>query len=300
MDFVHHSLKKTSEEIQQYSFSMQKVIGSQDSGIVDAVDSFQRADNDVTNGRLLMEQLCMNSDEERQQELITDILTELSNHNARTMERRKAMTTLKYMTRDGTFTLWDEHFKAILLILLETLGDNDPEIRAMALRVMGEICLSQAPRFCGYAELTILRVVDAHGDDDKEVVRAAEECAAILANHLPPPLCLRILNPIVKSDEPKGSLAAIKMVTKALEKMSPTEVEAVLPDIIPLVIKAYEHPTQSVIRKASVVCLVAFHQVVGIDKLDPYLLSLPNNKLKLLNLYIKRAETNSASPTSQI
>lgn len=57
----------------------------------------------------------------------------------RTMERRKAMTTLKYMTRDGTFTLWDEHFKAILLILLETLGDNDPEIRSMALRVMGEI-----------------------------------------------------------------------------------------------------------------------------------------------------------------
>lgn len=55
------------------------------------------------------------------------------------MERRKAMSTLKYMTRDGTFTLWDEHFKAILLILLETLGDNDPEIRSAALRVLAEI-----------------------------------------------------------------------------------------------------------------------------------------------------------------
>lgn len=105
------------------------------------------------------------------------------------------------------------------------------------LKIYFYFSLSQAPRFRGYAELTILRVVEAHRDDDKEVVRAAEECAAILANHLPPPLCLRILNPIIKSDEPKGSLAAIKMVTKALEKMSPTEVEAVLPDIIPLVIK---------------------------------------------------------------
>lgn len=42
LDYVHDSLKRTSEEIQQYSFSgLQKVIGSQDSGIVDAVDGFQ-------------------------------------------------------------------------------------------------------------------------------------------------------------------------------------------------------------------------------------------------------------------
>lgn len=49
------------------------------------------------------------------------------------------MAVLKYMTRDGTFTLWEEHFKTILLILLETLGDDDGEIRSLALRVLREI-----------------------------------------------------------------------------------------------------------------------------------------------------------------
>lgn len=51
------------------------------------------------------------------------------------------MATLKLMARDGSFTLWDEHFKSILLILLETLGDKVPEIRATALRVLKEIWL---------------------------------------------------------------------------------------------------------------------------------------------------------------
>lgn len=42
MDFVHHSLKKTSEEIQNYTFSgVDRANGSQDSGIVDFVDGIQ-------------------------------------------------------------------------------------------------------------------------------------------------------------------------------------------------------------------------------------------------------------------
>lgn len=49
------------------------------------------------------------------------------------------MATLKHMARDGSFTLWDEHFKTILLLLIETLGDSDFEIRSQALRVLKEI-----------------------------------------------------------------------------------------------------------------------------------------------------------------
>jgi len=239
--------------------------------------------------------------EKSQQEIITEILAELSNRNIRSMERHKALRTLMSMIRDGKITLWDENFKAILCILLETLGDNDPELRSMALRVIGEMCLSQAPRFHEYAEMTILKVVNAHRDNDRDVAWYAVECATILASHLPTLLCLGILHPILKSDESKDTLVAIKMVTKALEKISPTEVEAVLPDIIPMVVKAFEHPSKSETRKASVDCLVLFHQLVGIEKLGPYLSTLPNTKLKLLDLYIiKRAEKNSASPMSQM
>jgi CLIP-associating protein 1/2 len=44
-------------------------------------------------------------------------------------ERDEAMKQLIKLTREGTFGLWDEHFKTILLILLETLGDIDVSVK---------------------------------------------------------------------------------------------------------------------------------------------------------------------------
>ena len=40
-------------------------------------------------------------------------------------ERKSAMLSLIKLTREGMFGLWDDHFNTILLILLETLGDDD-------------------------------------------------------------------------------------------------------------------------------------------------------------------------------
>ena len=42
-------------------------------------------------------------------------------------------------------------------------------------------------------------------------------------------------------------------------------------------------------RKASVFCIVSLHQLAG-EELQPHLESLTGSKLKLLNLYIKRAQ----------
>jgi len=54
---------------------------------------------------------------------------------------------------------------------------------------------------------------------------------------------------------------------------------------------------ESSVRKASVFCMVALHQLVG-ENLQSHLSSLNGSKLKLLNLYIKRAQAQStpASP----
>ena len=53
-------------------------------------------------------------------------------------------------------------------------------------------------------------------------------------------------------------------------------------------------------RKASVFCIVALHQLVGEDALQPHLEVLNGSKMKLLSLYIKRAQaqSNAASPRS--
>ena len=40
-------------------------------------------------------------------------------------ERKNAMLMLIRITREGNSDVWEEHFKTILLLLLETLGDND-------------------------------------------------------------------------------------------------------------------------------------------------------------------------------
>ena len=52
--------------------------------------------------------------------------------------------------------------------------------------------------------------------------------------------------------------------------------------------QAYDN-VESSMRKASVFCIVSLHQLAGED-LQPHLESLTGSKLKLLNLYIKRAQ----------
>lgn len=58
-------------------------------------------------------------------DLVADLLKELSNHNERVEERKGALVELLKITREDSLAVWDEHFKTILLLLLETLGDKD-------------------------------------------------------------------------------------------------------------------------------------------------------------------------------
>jgi len=58
-------------------------------------------------------------------DLVADLLKELSNHNERVEERKGALLELLKITREDSLGVWEEHFKTILLLLLETLGDKD-------------------------------------------------------------------------------------------------------------------------------------------------------------------------------
>ena len=82
------------------------------------------------------------------------------------------------------------------------------------IHVYNAFSLCQASRFRDYAELTLLKVLEAHRDTEKDVTRSAEECAGVLATHLPPHVCLRVLNPVISNDGPPTLLAAVKMITK--------------------------------------------------------------------------------------
>ncbi|XP_041119931.1 CLIP-associating protein 1-B-like isoform X14 [Polyodon spathula] len=229
-------------------------------------------------------------------DLVADLLKELSNHNEHVEERRGALLDLLKITREGSLAVWDEHFKTILLLLLETLGDKEHSIRALALRVLKEILRNQPARFKNYAELTIMKTLEAHKDSHKEVVRAAEEAASTLASSIHPEQCIKVLCPIIQTADYPINLAAIKMQTKVIERISKESLHQLLPDIIPGLLQGYDN-TESSVRKASVFCLVAIYSVIG-EELKPHLAQLTGSKMKLLNLYIKRAQTTNSNSSS--
>lgn len=126
---------------------------------------------------------------------MAELLKELSNHNERIEERKAALCELLKLIRENTLQVWDEHFKTILLLLLETMGDREVStlflgksprpvfsstepfrssqhvIRTLALRVLREILNKQPWRFKNYAELTIMKALEAHKDPHKEVCK---------------------------------------------------------------------------------------------------------------------------------
>ncbi|XP_068584768.1 CLIP-associating protein 2 isoform X17 [Cebidichthys violaceus] len=227
-----------------------------------------------------------------QSELVAELLKELSNHNERIEERKAALCELLKLIRENTLQVWDEHFKTILLLLMETMSDREHVIRTLALRVLREILSKQPSRFKNYAELTIMKALEAHKDPHKEVVRAAEETAAMLALSISPDQCVKVLCPIIQSADYPINLAAIKMQTKVVERVPREGLMSLLPEIVPGLIQGYDN-SESSVRKACVFCLVAIYAVIGED-LKPHLNQLSSSKLKLLNLYIKRAQSGSS------
>ncbi|KAL5010946.1 hypothetical protein ScPMuIL_013251 [Solemya velum] len=317
---IYNSIKKTSADIQSLSFNskldnygeVKKKLEytSQDSGIQD----LRNESPDAGEGYRTMQHSLPHQDEsslnrynraglpETELDLedgfytgivdsskIGRILKELSNHNTRHKERNTAMLWLIKYTREGKMIeLWDEHFKPILLMLLETLGDNQSSIRSAALRTLREILRKEPSRFREYSELTILRILEAHKDQDRSVVRSAEECADTLATSIPPEQSIHIVKQIVQNSDCPVNLAAVKMETKIIEFIKKSKLEVMLPQVIPGLLKCYDD-VDSGVRKATVFCLVAIYQVVG-EAIWAHLSDLGYSKKKLLNVYIKRAE----------
>ncbi|KAK8391267.1 hypothetical protein O3P69_017127 [Scylla paramamosain] len=337
------SLKRTTAEIQNYSFDLESLekhrdSTSQDSGISqlsaggadirgsDVVDDKHAEDtNGILSGRSSSvsspthRQLSLMSDssrngldtltdddlgrgdgQESDAEVMTNVIAELSNTDeGRTVEKRTALTNLIRLARTGSTLVWNENFRAVLRLLLESLNCGDGGQRALVLAVLTEM-MRRSPlvhHFLSFSELIILRVLNAHADKEKEVHRAAVVCAGTVAEILPPEVVIRVLKPLIQMAEYPVNQASIKMLNKLVEAHQPSIVAAALPEIMPGLIKAYDNK-ESCVRKASVFCMVALHNAVGEEAMVPHLEALTGSKLKLLNLYIKRAETQNSGASS--
>jgi CLIP-associating protein 1/2 len=82
-----------------------------------------------------------------------------------------------------------------------------------------------------------------------------------------------------------------------IEQMSGEDLSQHLGEVVPGLLKGYDNKESSV-RKAAVFCLVALYIAASGERVMPYLSSLNGSKMKLLNLYIKRAQASTANSAS--
>merc|ERR1719150_773837 len=243
------------------------------------------------------------SDSEAGKSYVNDLVTTLQTVKTGRpgTERRQAMTSIIRIVRSGNINSILENFRTLLRVLLENLEDSEGSSRALVFGVLTEMLKQDSliGGFHAFTELIILKVLQAHKDPEKDVVRAAEACAATMSGLLPPEMVVRVLNPIIKTGDFPVNQAAIKMLSKLVEKQTADTMEPHVGDVMPGLLKAYDN-VESSVRKASVFCIVSLHQLVGEAALQPRLECLNGSKMKLLSLYIKRAQaqSNAGSPRS--
>ncbi|KAK0407592.1 hypothetical protein QR680_003482 [Steinernema hermaphroditum] len=232
---------------------------------------------------------------DHQTKLITDICSILHSRDESPDDKLQALGMLSQMTRDGSFTLWEDHFGQIIVVIMQVLKNSSGELKKAALRAVKDICSSQASRFNSVAEMTISGVLKAFNDPEAAVTRMAEDCGSTLATHLNVQVCLRVLLPVVNSGsaDPSAVSGAIKMIGKLLESVTPEQVMSMLPTVAPGIVEAYNSDNSS-IRRASVLVLVGIYNIVG-DKIMPYMQELNKTKLTLFEVYIKKVQNGTAN-----
>ncbi|XP_040582078.1 CLIP-associating protein 2 [Lepeophtheirus salmonis] len=211
------------------------------------------------------------------------------------------MYELVQIVRDAKSDILLANFRTVMVFVLGQLSDKVGSTRALAFGVLTEMLKKEKliPSFEAFNERIILKVLEAHKDEEIDVGQAADCCAASMALVISPDVMIRVLNPIIKSGKFPDNQAAIKMLTKVNEHENNKEaLSQHLEELMPGLIEAY-HDEKCTLRKAAVLCMVALHQLIG-DGLQPYLDGLNGCQLKLLNLYIKRAQTQTAPVKSMI
>lgn len=212
-----------------------------------------------------------------------------------TSDTESTLQWLLKTSKEGTAESWDRQFAHVLQAVLNLMSDPEPPIRELSIRVLREMLKNQTRHFANDVEAVVLKLLTAHKDTEREVLRAADETLSVLAAHIDPIKCVNILQPIMAQDdngeEQAILLAAIKLFTKIVKQLSPQFVEDMLPSFLPGLFKGYKHPAAEV-RKAVVFGLVEIHLVIG-EKLDPHLTALTSSQTKLLKIYIQRAQEKS-------
>eukprot|EP00042_Codosiga_hollandica_P055676 m.785452 g.785452 ORF g.785452 m.785452 type:complete len:1457 (+) comp59166_c0_seq2:165-4535(+) len=207
-----------------------------------------------------------------------------------TSSTESTLQWLHKIARERNASVWSHMFAAVLGVVLALFGDPDPRIRELSLKVLREMLRHQAQYLEGHEVEVLHKLLERHKDTSTQVLRVAEEALNAFSAAVAPPLCCDLIIPILNDNEntPSIMLPALKLFTKGLKKLTPDDLRGMGTRVIACLFKGYRNPAAEV-RKAVVFALVEVH-ILATDVLGPHLAQLTSSQLKLLQIYIKKAE----------
>uniref|UniRef100_A0A1I7UQU3 TOG domain-containing protein n=1 Tax=Caenorhabditis tropicalis TaxID=1561998 RepID=A0A1I7UQU3_9PELO len=226
---------------------------------------------------------------------VQDLLHKMRN-SENVDEQENAISSIYMMICDGGFGIWEQCYAKLLLNLFEILSTSKNENnKKMCLRILGKMCTAQAAKLFDSTEMAVCKVLDAAvNTNDATTSLAVEDCLRTLATHLPLSNIINIAKVILIQepiDDERASLV-LKMVTRLFEELPADELNNVVDDITPSIVKAYQS-TSSSVRKTVVYCLVAMVNRVGEQRMAPHFTKLPKAMTNLIQVYVNRAISTS-------
>ncbi|XP_076241952.1 CLIP-associating protein isoform X2 [Calliopsis andreniformis] len=273
--------------------------------------------NDTMAGDLILPQenngykTHVSSDSTKNSEVLDNLIKTLQSKMTQTEEKVSALQDFQQYVREGDASYIKQNFKKLFKTLLDSLTNDNKKMQVEVLQTFIEMlkCSELVDSFSVYPELLVLKVISAYKTDDQAidsssasnsrnpVLWTAEKCAATIAMVLKPEQIIHLVSTIITTESFPLNMGAIKMLHKLVEHWGRDAIEPHLSKVMPGLIKAYDEK-ESAVRKSAVFCMVAIHLAVGEEVLKPHLSCLYTSKLKLLNIYIQRAQQANSQPAS--
>jgi len=279
---IHKSFKKSTDEVQKCRlkchFPEEINAASYESKINQLSIHTETNSHNLSNEYIMVDR-------------IIQILDDLDKDTLQLHYKQSKLIHLKELIKNCSSCELINNFKKIIAVIFKLLIDIEPIIREHTMSLV--VCLVQKSElviyFYDYTELIISKVINMVCDSYKSVVKVAEECLIALSVSLHTQTVVKIITPLILAKEFPINLIAIKMMTKIIDIYGSPPVTDKIKEIMSGLLQSYDNP-DSAVRKSTVFCMVSLHKVFGSREFIPHISSLNGAKLKLLNLYIERAQ----------
>lgn len=208
------------------------------------------------------------------------------------------LCNLSICIKSGNCELPIKNFKIIMKMLLKLMESQNPIVMIAALKTLSKIIRSPQMKSCWikFLELILLKIIDSY-KLGKEVTREIDFIITNIAVVLPVDSTINILHSVIATGDFPGNLCALKILKELAEKQGKDFTDNHLDTLMPHIARLADDE-ESMVRKAAVFCIVKLYFVMGEEKVKPKFALLNSSKIRLLNVYISKAQNTSGKTSS--